>query len=158
MSTNNDTESYYQNVVPPKRGPVAAPMLRDEALRLLRNESRGAPDWTFKNVAAVPVTVTFSTSVFSPQRQAFIAGPEVRITWAVDEEIGIPASLASGIHQVIVATGAGPMCAGGQAPTQLVRTQPKQDYPIHPSLFPNPAAERAAVTRPKSWAKPESDQ
>ena len=153
--TNN--EDFYQRIAPAKAVAIAV-MPRDEALRLLVPEGRGAPEWIFKCVSLERVTVVFATSVFSAKRSAFVAGPDVRIVWQPEESIGIPASLANNIHQILVSPGGRPLCVGGQAPTQLVRTSPKADYEIHPSLRRDPAAERAAVTRPKSWAKPESDR
>lgn len=153
--TNN--EDFYQRIAPAKAVAIAV-MPRDEALRLLRNESKGAPEWTYRNVTTEAVTVTFGTSLFSPKHSAFVAGPDVRIVWQPDEEIAIPASMANCLHQIIVSPGGRPLCVGGQAPISLTRVSPPVDYETHPSLRRDPAAERAAITRPKSWAKPESDR
>ena len=126
-----------------------------KALELLRNESRGAPNWRYRNVSSAPVTVAFGTSRFSPERQSLVHGPVVRIQWAPGEEVEIPANFAAVIHDVRIPVGATePICMGGTAPCQLVRTHPKQDYQLHPSLLPNPAAEAAAVRRPKTWIDP----
>lgn len=157
MTNTEDTEVYYQHIVPAK-APAIAVMTNAESLHKLGPEGRGAPEWFFLNVTDEAVTVKFATSVFSAKRSAFVAGPDVRIVWAPGETIGISATLANNIHQIIVSPGGAPLCVGGQAPTQLVRTSPKADYEIHPSLRRDPAAERAAITRPKNWARPEESE
>lgn len=132
-------------------------MPREKALELLRNESKGAPNWRYRNVSRTPVTVSFGTSRFSHEHQCFLQGPVVRIQWAVDEEVEVPASHAVAIHDVRIPVGSTvPTCMGGQAPWQLRRVAPLlQEYEVHASLLPNHAAEAAAVRRPRSWAKPE---
>ena len=147
-------EEFFYNVQRAPNVDVSI-MPRARALEMLRNESKGAPNWTFKSVASAPVTVSFGTSVFSHANACFVQGPVVRIQWAPGEEVEIPANFAAVIHDVRIPVGAtAPICMGGTAPCQLVRTHPKQDYQLHPSLLPNPAAEAAAVRRPKTWIDP----
>ena len=151
MST---AEEFYYSVQRAPNVDVSI-MPRARALEMLRNESKGAPNWTFKSVAKVPVTVQFGTSLFSHANGCFVNGPPVRIQWAPGEEVEIPANFACTIHDVRIPIGAiEPVCMGGQAPWQLVRSAPVQEYQLHPSLLPNPAAEAAAVRRPKTWMDP----
>lgn len=146
-------EFYYSVARTPNVDASITP--REKALELLRNESKGAPNWRYRNVSASPVTVSFGTSRFSHESQCFVQGPVVRVRWMPDEEVEIPASYSPGIHDVRISVGSTvPLCMGGGAPWQLRRVNPPQEYEVHKSLFPNPRAEQAAITRPKSWQAP----
>ena len=152
MSTTPE-EFFYRVARAPNVDAAITP--REKALELLRNESKGAPFWTFKNVSNAPVTVSFGTSRYSHESQCFVQGPVVRIRWAIDEAVEIPASYSVAIHDVRIPAGSTtPILMGGAAPCQLVRTNPPQEYQIHPSLIANPRAELSAITRPKTWQAP----
>ena len=85
------------------------------------------PLWAYANISQDVVFVEFATSHPTTTR--------VRVTWRPNEEHRIPAFFASTIHKVVSVNGGDPICMGGSAPVQLVRSDPKQNYEIHPSLF-----------------------